>query len=166
MEGIAHLGFNQTFLAQLVNFFILLILLYIFAYRPILKKFDERSQKIKESMDLTESIKSQAANAETEARKRIDAASREGQEAVAKAIRSAEEIKQQAKDSAKPEADALINKARMEIQRERDEAIGQLRKEVADLTITAAEKVIGQKLDKAAHLQLIESVLNEAEGLK
>ena len=68
MEG---LGINlPLLLAQVINFLLLFGLLYLFAYKPILRMFDERSQRIKESMDETEAIKEQAARAEEEGRKR------------------------------------------------------------------------------------------------
>jgi len=155
-----------TLLAQIINFLILLGLLYLVAYKPILRMFDERSRKIRESMELTESIKEQAARAEEEAQKRIEAASKEGQKAIAQAVRTGEEIRRKAQQEAKPEAEALIDKARLEIQRERDEAIDELRKEVTDLTIAAAEKVIERSLDKEAHRQLIDKVLEESKALK
>ena len=164
MEG---LGINiPTLVAQIVNFLILLGLLYLVAYKPILRMFDERSRRIRESMEQTESIKEQAARAEEEAKKQIDAGSKEGQELVARAVRTAEEVKQKAQQDAKPEAEAIIAKARLETQRERDEAIAELRREFTDLTIAAAEKVIERELDKEAHRQLIDKVLEESETLK
>ena len=164
MEG---LGINlPTLIAQIVNFLILFGLLYLVAYKPIMRMLDERSRKVKESMEQTESIKEQAARAEEEAQKRIEAASKEGQEAVARAVRTGEEIRQKAQQEARPEAEALIAKARLEIQRERDEAIDELRKEFADLTIEAAGKVIEQELDREAHRQLIDKVLDESTTLK
>jgi F-type H+-transporting ATPase subunit b len=57
-------------------------------------------------------------------------------------------------------------RARSDIQRERDEAIGELRREFADLTIMAAEKVIDRSLDKKAHRELIDEVLKEGKTLK
>jgi F-type H+-transporting ATPase subunit b len=164
LEG---LGINlQMLIAQIINFLILLGLLYLAAYKPILKMFDERSNKIKESMEQTEIIKIQAANAEEEAKKRIEAASKEGQEVLAKAVKTGEEIKKKAEQDARPEAEALITKARLEIEREREEVIDDLRKEMTDLTILAAEKVIEHSLDKEAHKELIEKVLEESESLK
>ncbi|UCD10332.1 MAG: F0F1 ATP synthase subunit B [Dehalococcoidales bacterium] len=164
LEG---LGINlQLLIAQIINFLLLLGLLYLFAYKPILRMFDERANRIKESMDMTESVKEQAANAEEEARKRIEEAGREGQEVIARAIKTGEEIKQKAEQDAKPEAEALVAKARNEIQQERDEAIAELRKEFTDLTISAAEKVIEQQLDKEAHRKLIDKVLEESDILK
>ena len=164
MEG---LGISlPTLLAQIINFAILLGLMYLVAYRPIMRMFDERSRKIKESMEQTEFISEQAARAEEEAEKRIEVASKEGQELVTQAVRSGEEIKQQAQQDAQKDAESLVARARTEIQRERDEAIDELRKEFADLTIMAAEKVIDRSLDKKAHRELIDKVLKEGTTLK
>ena len=164
MEG---LGISlPMLLAQIVNFLILLGLLYLVAYKPIMRMLDERSRKIKESMEQTEFIKEQAARAEEEFEKRIEAAAKEGQEVVARAAKTGEELRQKAQQQAKQEGEALINRARTEIQRERDGAIDELRKEFADLTILAAEKVIDRSLDKKAHRQLIDKVLEESTTLK
>jgi len=164
MEG---LGISlPTLLAQIVNFVILFGLLYLVAYKPIMRMLDQRSNKVRESMEQTEFIKEQAARAEEEVEERIEVASREGQEVVARAVRTGEEVRQQAQQEAKQEAESLIVRARTEIQRERDEAISELRKEFADLTILAAGKIIDRSLDKEAHRQLIDKVLEEAPTLK
>jgi F-type H+-transporting ATPase subunit b len=167
MGGLANLGINMpVLLAQIINFIILFGLLYLVAYKPIMRMLDERSRKIKESMERTEYIKQQAERAEEEAAKRIEAAAKEGQEAIARALRTGEEIRQGAQQQARQEAEALIARAQAEIQRERDEAIDELRKEFADITILAAEKVIDRSLDKKAHRQIIDKVLEESTTLK
>jgi F-type H+-transporting ATPase subunit b len=167
MGGLASLGINMpVLLAQIINFVILFGLLYLVAYKPIMRMLDERSGKIKESMERTEYIKQQAERAEEEAAKRIEAAAKEGQEAITRALRTGEEIRQGAQQQARQEAEALIARARAEIQRERDEAIDELRKEFADITIMAAEKVIDRSLDKKAHRQIIDKVLEESKTLK
>ena len=156
----------QTLLAQIVNFVILLGLLYLVAYKPIIRMFDERSRKIKESMEQTEFIKEQAAHAEEEVKKQLEAAGKQGQELIARAARTGEEVRQGIHQQAEQEAESLLTRARTEIQRERDEAIDELRKEFADLTILAAEKVIDRSLDKKAHRQLIDKVLKESTTLR
>ncbi len=167
MGGLAGLGINlPTLLAQIINFIILFGLLYLVAYKPIMRMLDERSKKVKESMEQTEYIKQQAARAEEEAKKRIEAASREGQEVIARAVRTGEEVRQQAQQNARQESEALIARARAEIQHERDDAIDGLRREFADLTILAAEKVIERSLDKEAHRQLIDKTLEESTTLR
>ncbi|NQT05802.1 MAG: F0F1 ATP synthase subunit B [Dehalococcoidia bacterium] len=167
MEGLAELGINvPTLLAQVVNVVILLVVLYFVAYKPVMRMLDERSKRIKDSMEQADAIKEQAARSEEEVKKQLAAASREGRERIDKSVKAGEEVKEKARQGARQEAEALITRARDEIKRERDEAIGELRKEVADLTIMAAEKVIDRSLDKEAHRDLIEKVLEESDALK
>jgi F-type H+-transporting ATPase subunit b len=161
------LGINlPTLIAQIINFAILLGLMYLVAYKPITRMLDERSRKVKESMEQTELIKQQAERAEEEVKKQIEAAGREGQEIIARAVRSGEDVRQKAQQEARQDVESIIARAGVEIQRERDGAIGELRKEFADLTILAAGKVIDRSLDKEAHRQLIDKVLKESTTLK
>lgn len=167
MEGLTDLGISvPVLLAQVVNVAILFVLLYLVAYKPVMRMLDERSRRIKESLAQADSVREQAAHAEAEVKKQLEAASRDGQEKIARAVQIGEEVKQKAQLEARQEAEALITRARSEIHRERDEAIDEVRKEVADLTILAAEKVIDQSLDKPAHRRLIDKVLAESEALK
>jgi len=160
------LGINlSTLIAQLVSFLVLFGLLYFFAYKPILRMFDERSQRIKDSVEQAERVKEEAAAAEGENQKKLEAAAKEGQEAIARAMRAGDEARQRAQQEAQVEAASLVEKARQEIQRERDEVAGELRQEFADLTVAAAEKVIEKSLDKEAHRALIEKVLKESTTL-
>jgi F-type H+-transporting ATPase subunit b len=166
-DALGKLGIvPSSLLVQIVNFGVLFLILYFFAYKRILKMLDDRSQKIKESIDQTEQIKNQAARAEEETKRRIEAGIKEGQELLGRATRAAEEARQQSQQRAQDEAQAMIVRARGEIQRERDEAVGALRQEFANLTIAAAEKVIDRSLDKKAHREMIDKVLDEAGTLK
>ncbi len=163
----AGLGINlPMLLAQIVNFGILLGLLYVAAYKPVLKMLDERARRVKESLAQAESIKEQVARADEEVKKRLDASVKEGQELIARAARTGEEARRRAQEEARREGESLIARARGEIQRERDDAVDELRKAFADLTIMAAGKVIDRTLDKAAHRQLIDKVLAESTTLK
>ncbi len=162
-DGLSSLGVDLSVLvSQIISFLVLFGLLYLVAYKPLMRMLDERSRRVKESMDQTEQIKEQAALAEKETAKRIRDASKEGQKLVDRAMQAGEEMKLKAKDEAKKEAETLINRARTEIERERDDAIGELRSEFADLAILAAEKVINRSLDKKTHRQLIDKVLEES----
>jgi F-type H+-transporting ATPase subunit b len=167
MGGISELGISlPSLLTQVVTFIILLVILRFIAYKPIMRMLDERSRRVRESMEQAESIKEQSARAEEEVKKQLEAASREGQERISRAVRAGEEVKQKAQEEARREAETLIDRARAEIQRERDEAIGEVRREFADLTILAAGKVIDRSLDKKEHRQLIDEVLKESSTLK
>jgi F-type H+-transporting ATPase subunit b len=163
LEG---LGINlPSLVAQLINFIVLFGLLYLVAYKPIIKMFDERSGKIKESMEETERIKEQAARTDEEVRKQLEAARKDGQAIVAQAAQMGERVKEEARQGAREEAAVLIDRARGEIRRERDETLDDLRKEFIDLAIMAAGKVINEELDKSKHKRLIDEVLEESSTL-
>jgi len=161
------LGINlPTLITQVVTFIILLVVLRLVAYKPIMRMLDERSKRIKESMEQAEELKKQTAGAQEEIKKQLEQASREGQERIARAVKAGEDVKLKAQEDARKEAEALVGRARSEIQRERDEAIGEVRREFADLTVLAAGKVIEKSLDKEEHRELIEKVLEESSTLK
>ncbi|MFC1846552.1 F0F1 ATP synthase subunit B [Chloroflexota bacterium] len=164
MDG---LGINEAALiAQIINFGILLILLRMFAYKPVMKMLDQRAARIKESMDEVETVKKRAEEADSDAAKRIEEASQEGQRIIKQAMEAGEAAKAKAKQEAKIEAQSLVEKAKVEIQRERNEAVEELRKEVSDLAIMAAGKVISHSMDKEEHRKVINDILREAPGLQ
>jgi F-type H+-transporting ATPase subunit b len=152
-----------SLIVQLFNFTLLLVLLYFVGHKPIMKLFDERAKRIKESLEKAEKVKAEADEAQLEFKKQLDTQRKEGQEIVNRALRTGDELRKKAENEARTESEALINKARVEIQRERDDAIGEIRQEFADLTISAAEKVIDRSLDKTAHRDIIEKVLKESK---
>lgn len=156
----------NVLLAQLVNFGILFGLLFIVLYKPMRRMFDERSARIKASMEQAEGIKEQLAQTQEQVREQLEAARREGQAILARAAQMGEQLKEEAKQEAKQEAAAIVVMARAEIERERDAAIAQLRNQFVDLAIAAAEKVVSKTLDREKHRQMIEEVLEQAQGGK
>ena len=167
MGGISELGISvPTLITQVVTFIILLVVLRFVAFKPIMRMLDERSRRIKESVEQAEAVKAQSAHAEEELKKQIETASREGQDRITRAVKAGEEVKQKAQEDAKKEAESLLTRARSEIQKERDDAISEVRREFADLTVLAAGKVIEKSLDKEEHRKLIDKVLEESSTLK
>jgi F-type H+-transporting ATPase subunit b len=153
-------------LAFVINFFLLLGLLTLVLYKPITRMLDDRASKIKESLDQAERMKQEMAHAEETVKVQIEAGRREGQAIIAQASQTADRLKEEARAEARKEAETVIGKARAEIAMEREESFNQLRREFADLAVLAAEKVIEQSVDKKAHQQLIEKVLQEGLASK
>jgi len=164
MEGFLGLTV-PSFIGQLINFLILLGLLTFFGYKPIRRMLDERSNRIKQSMEQAEATKKEYENARIEVEKQISKARDEGQSIVGQSEQAGERIKEEAKQEARKEAQAIVDRTREELERERDKAINELRKEFVDTAILAAEKVISETLDKEKHRSLIEKTLEESAAL-
>jgi F-type H+-transporting ATPase subunit b len=162
--GITDIGINlPVLIAQTVNFIVLLVVLRLVAYKPIMRLLDERARRIREGLSQAEASKERAAEADRAAREQIESARREGQQVIAQAQQVASRLQEESRQQAQAQAEALLERARAEIQLERDGAVAALRREFADLTIAAAEKVVEQSLDRAAHQRLIERVLAESK---
>ncbi len=161
------LGINLGYIvSQIINFTLLAVLLYFVAYKPILRMLDERSARIKKGLEDAETASRRAAEMEQEFEQRMTEARKEGQEIIAQATQMSETARQEILDVAREEARTLIEKARGEIVRERDLAMAELRQQVADLSLTISEKVIGETLDEQRQRQLIAEFLEQTEELK
>ncbi len=161
--GIGALGINlPSLIAQLINFTILLIVLGWAFKKFLFPLMDERRKRIQEGLDASEEAKKRLAQTETETAAELNKARQEGQGLIGQAQQMSARIQEESRQSARAEAETLLERARSEIQLERDAAIADLRREFADLTITAAERVIRRSLDRTAHRELIEEVLAEA----
>ena len=161
--GISALGINlPSLLAQLINFTLLLVLLTVLAYKPLLRVLDERKKRIQQGLEASEEAQRRLAQTEQEVARELDKSRQEGQTLIAQAQQMSARIQEEGRQQARAESEQLLQRARSEIQMERDGAIADLRREFADLTIRAAERVIKRSLDRQAHRQLIEDVLAEA----
>ncbi len=163
VDGLKALGINlPSLLAQLINFTILLVVLYALAYKPLFRLMDERRSRIQEGLTAAEEAKRRLADTERDVQAELERARQEGQALVAQAQEIAARVQAEARTQAQQEAELLLTRARSEIAMERDAAISDLRREFADLTISAAERVVRRSLDRQAHRQLIEEALAEA----
>lgn len=161
--GIADLGINlPVLIANIVNFTVLLIVLRIVAWGPITKMLDERRDKITAGLEGAVKAQEQAAESGRVIQEQLETARREGQAMIAQSQEIANRIQADARTQAQTDAAATLARARTEIQMERDTAIADLRREFADLTISAAEKVIGSSLDRPAHQRLIDEALAQS----
>ena len=150
----------------LVNFLLLLALLYLFAYKPILRLMDQRADRIRESLEAADRAREDAASSQEAIQEQITEARREGQRIMDQTREAAERFRTEEMDKARQEAEAFVERARTDIQRERDTALDEVRASFSDLAITAAERVIRRTLDRQAHEELITQVLEEGESLR
>ena len=85
---------------------------------------------------------------------------------MAQARESAYTFRQEEQERAREMVEQMLARARAEIQQERDAAVDEVRREFSDLAIRAAERVVERSLDRAAHREIIERVLEESDFQK
>ncbi|SVB57639.1 uncharacterized protein METZ01_LOCUS210493, partial [marine metagenome] len=102
------LGIHFPSLAiYLVNFVLVLVLLYLFAYKPILKLMDERAERIRESLEAADLARQEAASSQEAIQEQITEARREGQRIMDQTREAAERFRTEEMDKARQEAEAF-----------------------------------------------------------
>ena len=159
------LGINVPGLVtHIISFLILFTLLKMFLYKPIVNMLDQRSERIRESLEAAERAREESAASQAEVESQLEAARAEGQQLIASAREVAERFREEETAKVRQEIEAERARAEANIQRERDAAIEQLRGEFAGLAITAAERVVERSLDEQAHQDIIDRVLEESDS--
>ena len=167
MGGFASLGVNLPLLVVfIINFIVLFVLLRLFLYKPVMKMLDERAKRTKDAMELAEAIKKEFEQAKTEVQKQIEKGRLEAQTIITQAMQVGERLKEESRQEATKQAQAIVDRTRSELETERDKIVGDLRREFVDISISAAEKVIKETLDKEKHRKLIEETLQESVTFK
>ena len=144
------------------NFIVLLVLLYLFAFKPLNKILDERRSRIEQGLKDAEEARQQRERAAEEHRAALAEARREANEIITRAQKVADESAAQLIVTARSESERIVERGRAEVEAEKDRAIAEIRTEVADLAIRAAEKVVGASLDGKRQRDLVEQFLSTA----
>jgi F-type H+-transporting ATPase subunit b len=147
----------------LLAFFLTFLLLRKLAFPRIAEALDRRRKAIEESIEHAERTKHEADELLAEYRARLKEAREQAEDIVARARHSAETTKDEAKGDAKKYREELLESTRKDIEAETRRALDEIRKEVANLTVMATEKVTRKSLTPEDHRRLIQEALDEVD---
>ena len=147
----------------IVCFLIALFVLKRYAFAPIQKLIDERRVRIRQAIEEADAARSEARELLEEHRKLMGQARGEAEEILTEARRVGESTQRRMRDETEADRQRRIEDTRKQIEAETRRALEQIRAEVADLSLIAAEKVTGKSLDDADHRRLIEEAVGELD---
>src|SRR5215218_9567074 len=145
----------------LLAFGVSMFLLRKLAYPRIQTALEKRARAVAESIDAAERTRQEADQILDEYRQRLREAREQADEIVSRARKAADKTQDDARVHAKETREEMLQDARRDIEQETRRAIGQIRREVADLTVLATEKVARKTLDSEDHKRLIDEALQE-----
>jgi F-type H+-transporting ATPase subunit b len=155
---------DGTVIVELITFLVMLAILARYVYPRIVEVAEARQRAIAQQLKEAEEARAAAQAQLEEATAKLNDARKSAQSVLDAAAKSAEQLRQELRQKADEEAKRSVENARKQIEAERDQAIRTVRTEVADLVVTATEKVIGETLDDAKHRRLIERAIEEVAG--
>jgi F-type H+-transporting ATPase subunit b len=147
----------------LVVFFVSAFVLAKWVFPAIRDALDSRARTIEQSIDDAEKTRTDAKQLLEEYRERLKDARSQADEIVARARQTAETHEREAQTQAKAQRDQLMEQTRRDIEAETRRAIQEIRREVADLTVLATEKVTRKVLTEEDQRRLIEEAMSELD---
>ncbi|MFB5084212.1 F0F1 ATP synthase subunit B [Symbiobacterium thermophilum] len=145
----------------IINFAVLLWGMHRFLYKPLLGAIQAREDEINANLKKAAEDRAEAERLRREFEAQIANAQREAQEIINKAVKNATAVKEQIEAEARARAAEMLEQATQTIEREKAKAVAELRREVADLAVAVAGKVIEKSLDDAEHRRLADSFVTE-----
>ncbi|MEZ5154786.1 MAG: F0F1 ATP synthase subunit B [Solirubrobacterales bacterium] len=147
----------------LVAFVLTMWVLSKFAFPRIQQALEERAEKVNQNIDEAERLRAEADELLTEYRERLKEAREQADDIVARARKASDAAKAEATAEGKAKHDELVAAARKDIEAETRRSLDQIRKEVADLTVLATEKVARKSLTPDDQKRLVEDALSEVD---
>lgn len=161
------LGLNLGYLLlQIINFLILFVILRAWVYKPILGLLDKRRQNIAQGLEDARVAAEARANAEKEAEKIVADARAEASQIVREANERAQGVAKEVKAEVEAEAAKAHETALAEAEAERNRILGDLRGQVAALSISATQKLVGEALDEKRQRALLDEFFSGVKSGK
>jgi F-type H+-transporting ATPase subunit b len=158
------LKFDPGLIIWTILIFLLLVaLLRKLAWKPLLDALEERTRRIKDSLDKAEAAKQAAEQARTEYETMMAKARQESQELIAKSRKTAEATREEIITKAQIESEQLTQRVKKEIDLARQKALDEIKHTAAELSINIATRIIGKSLGAKDHQELIRQALSEIQ---
>ena len=155
------MNINLTLVIQMVVFALLIWFTMKVIWPPILGLMDERSKKIARGLAAGEKGEQDLALAGERAETVINEARTRANEIIDQAQRRANDTIEAARTKALEEGERLVAAARGQIELATTKAREDLRKEVAQLAVSSASKLLGREIDAKAHADLLGALAKE-----
>jgi len=163
--GVASLGLDgRVFVFQIINFALLLFVLYKVAYRPVLKVLDQRRAKIEHSLKSAEAIENERRVVATEQQKILSEAHKKAEAILAESGRQAKTILAQAESQAQARSQNMTTEAEARIEQSLREAKEALRKDTLHVITQATETILHEKLTQEKDEQFIRTTLDRLQA--
>jgi len=144
-----------------VTFVILLIILKKFAWKPILTALEQRENAIRESLEKAEKAKEDAQKVLDQNQLNLSKAEEESKQIINQSRAYAEKLKEQIAQESKVQAKKMIEEASAEIERKKDAAFAELKNQIVEIAISAAEKLLRENLNKETQTRIVDKYIGE-----
>jgi F-type H+-transporting ATPase subunit b len=156
------LGINlKLFIAQLVNFGIILFVLWKWVFGPVSKGLEARTKKIEDSLSDADRIEKEKTEFQAWREEQVALTRQEAAGIVSLAKQEAEKVRQELLEQTKAEQTKIVSTTREQLASDQSRAVQEIKKEIAGLVINATQQILEEKLDATKDKALIQKALKE-----
>ena len=148
-----------TFLAQICNLMIQLLIFKKFLLNPVKKVIAERKAKADSQIADAEKLRTEAEAMKAEYEQNLQNARTEANQIVAAAQKTAAARSEELLGEARAQAAALKQKAEADIAQERKKAGNEVKDEIGGMAMEIASKVVEREIKEADHKDLIDEFI-------
>lgn len=148
-------------IAAIVNFFVLLVILKVFLYKPVFGMLEARKEEIDQNLSEAERARQEAEELKEKYEVELKEANTKAQAIINEATELGEKNRAGLIAEARTEILRLNERAKADIARETEQAALRLRADVANIAIDAAESVLRREVSQAEHQALLDSFITE-----
>jgi F-type H+-transporting ATPase subunit b len=142
-------------------FLVLFFFMAKFGFPAVKRAMDARADRIRADLDEADQAKADAKRVQAEYEAKLADAKAESNRMIDEARVQADELKQELQARAEADIAEMRERAAAELETGRQQAINDLRSEVSEIALGAAERVVGASLDRDAQSQLIDAYIDE-----
>lgn len=156
------LGVNwRLFVAQLINFLVVVFVLWRWAWKPLVKLLDDRSRRIEQSLADAKKIEEEMRRLNQTRANTLRDAEREAQAVITEARAVAAREREETIVRTRAEVDKTLRDAKEVIRAEKTTMLAEARAELADIVVAAAGKVLEEEIDDRRHRELAQRALDK-----
>jgi F-type H+-transporting ATPase subunit b len=151
----------QLILSQTITFLIAVAIVWKFGWKPMIKFMNDRSEKVRKTIDDAENAKQSITRLEADYRAKLEQVEQKSAELISIARQEALKVKEEIVRAAHQEVSEQQKKAREQLDADRRKVMGEMRAEIVALSMAVAEKALGQPIADAVHNRKFQEIVEE-----
>lgn len=153
----------KLIIAQLINFLIVIFVLWFFALKPLTKVMRERTQTIEKGLAQAKEAQEKLEIAQKEQAVIIKDGKKQAQAIIEQAKSLADNQREKIISETKQKVAKIIDESKQQLNQEKKEVISEINKDLAEVVVLACQKILESVVDKKIDQALVKKTLNEIQ---
>jgi F-type H+-transporting ATPase subunit b len=144
-------------------FLIVFPVLNYFYFKPLAESIENRTKSLEDTFTEAESLREEMSQLKSSYEGQLKQTEEDARAKIQSEVKKAQDLRTQIQAEANAKAEEMLRKAREEIQAERDRVMNDVRVHVANLSLLATERILGENMDNERNRKLVEEFIDKVE---